>query len=182
MREGNGPIYLDKDGYEQYLEELEELKRKLNRNGQQKSSAYVSAVGDGWHDNFEFEEATREEYKILSDLREKMAGLRRIVIVEKNESDNKIANINDLILVSMFFGSRESSDEIFKLVASSSPNIFADIREISINSPLGKAVYQQPEGYSGEYSVNNNTIHFELKKVGKTLEELQDDSLKLTRG
>lgn len=36
MNEENAPIYLDKEGYEQYLEELEELKRKLNRNGQQK--------------------------------------------------------------------------------------------------------------------------------------------------
>lgn len=182
MKEENEPIYLDKEGYEQYLEELEEIKRKLNKNGQQKSSAYVNAVGDGWHDNFEFEEATREEYKILSDLREKTARLKRIVIVEKNENENNAANINDLILVSMSFGSEEPSDEIFKLVASSNPNIFADIKEVSINSPLGKAVYQQSEGYSGEYSVNNSTIHFELKKISKTVEELQDGILTLTRG
>lgn len=182
MKEENEPIYLDKEGYEQFLEELEEIKRKLNKNGQQKSSAYVNAVGDGWHDNFEFEEATREEYKILSDLREKTARLKRIVIVKKNENENKTANINDLILVSMSFGNEEPSDEIFKLVASFNPNIFADIKEVSINSPLGKSVYQQSEGYSGEYSVNNSTIHFELKKISKTVEELQDGILTLTRG
>lgn len=102
--------------------------------------------------------------------------------MKKNENENKTANINDLILVSMSFGNEEPSDEIFKLVASFNPNIFADIKEVSINSPLGKSVYQQSEGYSGEYSVNNSTIHFELKKISKTVEELQDGILTLTRG
>ena len=58
-------IYLDRAGYEQYLQEIEEIREKLNNNGKIKSEAYAGAVGDGWHDNFEFEDAKREEFKIM---------------------------------------------------------------------------------------------------------------------
>ena len=177
------PIYLDIDGYNQYLAEIEEIRNKLKRNGHQKSSAYVNAVGDGWHDNFEFEEATREEYKIMCELREKIAGLERSIIVEAKENQGtKIANINDLILVEMGMKGKQLKEELFKLVASSSPDIFAEISEVSINSPIGKTLYQQPEGFEGEYTVGNNTIAVKIKKIGQTLEEVQGKTKKLIKG
>lgn len=177
------PIYLDIDGYNQYMAEIEEIKNKLKSNGHQKSLAYVSAVGDGWHDNFEFEEATREEYKIMCELREKIAGLERIVIVEtKEKQDTKVADINDIILTEMRLKCNPFEEKIFKLVASSSPNIFSEIREVSINSPIGKTLYQQPEGFEGEYTVGNNTIMIKIKKIGQTLEEVQGKTKKLIKG
>ena len=64
-------IYLDQLGYQDYLADIKKLKEELNQNNRQKSSAYDSAVGDGWHDNFDFEHALREEFKIMGFLKRK---------------------------------------------------------------------------------------------------------------
>ena len=58
------------------------VKSSLNNNSKEKSQSYVDAVGDGWHDNFAFEEFKREEFKIMSKLKEKISGLSRIVMKE----------------------------------------------------------------------------------------------------
>ena len=41
-----------------------ELRDYLTSNARSKSDAYVGAVGDGWYDNFAFEDAKMEELKI----------------------------------------------------------------------------------------------------------------------
>ena len=73
-------IYLDQAGYQDYLEEIERLKDLLNQNNQAKAEAYNGAVGDGWHDNFDFEVALREEHKIMGLLQKKREDLEKIVI------------------------------------------------------------------------------------------------------
>ena len=78
-------IYLTQEGYELFLNELNELQNSINQNGVRKSESYSSAVGDGWHDNFDFEDATREERRLLEMLREKREQLKRIEIVENNK-------------------------------------------------------------------------------------------------
>ena len=176
-------ILVDINGYNQFIQELDRLQEMSKNNSVLGSEVYQAAVGDGWHDNFEFEEATREEYKIMCELREKIAGLERIIIVEAKENQGtKIANINDLILVEMGMKGKQLKEELFKLVASSSPDIFAEISEVSINSPIGKTLYQQPEGFEGEYTVGNNTIAVKIKKIGQTLEEVQGKTKKLIKG
>lgn len=165
----NEKIYLDKSGYEKYLKEIEELRNRLNNNSKMKSEAYVDAVGDGWHDNFLFEDAKREEYKILGLLREKIAGLSRIVVVDSVSEKNGI-NINDFITLNLMFPGEEPEELEFKLVASNSPEINT---EISLNSPLGKAVYQKQIGDSGSYIVNGNNISFVIVNVIKDYENSQ---------
>lgn len=174
-------IYLDQAGYEQYLEEIKQLKEKLNRNGQHKSDAYKSAIGDGWHDNFEFEDAKREEYKIMCELRDRIAGLSRIVIIDKKQ-DSEIVDVDDFVVISMSFNGREPKEKTIKLIALPNPNLYAEISEISINSPLGKTIYQQEIGFKGSYAVNGNTVCVEVIKIAKTIEDLKENKKTLKRG
>ena len=69
MMEDN-KIYLDKNGYEQLLAEIDRINQELSTNGKEKGEAYEVA-GDGWHDNFAFEEASRQEKLLLNQLRSK---------------------------------------------------------------------------------------------------------------
>lgn len=50
-------ILVDSDGRCQYYEELEKLKNLSLINSSVGSESYTSSVGDGWHDNFAFEES-----------------------------------------------------------------------------------------------------------------------------
>lgn len=61
-------IYLSKSGYNQYLEEINKLKEKLNQNNLSKRQAYEEAPGDGWHDNFTFEDIVRQEDNLLAQI------------------------------------------------------------------------------------------------------------------
>ena len=49
-------ILVDEEGYNQFIEELEKLRELSIDNGMVGSEAYESAIGDGWHDNFSFEQ------------------------------------------------------------------------------------------------------------------------------
>lgn len=165
-------IYLDQKGYQQYLQEIEALKEKLNENNRQKSSAYTSAVGDGWHDNFEFEEAKREEFKIMGLLRDKIEGLNRIVIIEKDEksqNDDNLVDIDDYVSVLLLMPNNEIEHMIFRLVASLSTS--RDVKEISLNSPMGKAVYGKKVGEIGKYQVNENVFSVQILAKSKELNE-----------
>lgn len=177
----NNVIYLDQEGYDQYLAEIEQLRAKLNLNGQYKSDVYRSAIGDGWHDNFEFEDAKREEYKILCELRDKLEGLSRIVIIDKKE-DSEVVDINDIIVILMSMNGKNPREKQVKLVASPNPDLYAEISEISVNSPLGKTIYQQEVGFKGNYSVNNNVIYVEICKILKNYEEVIEETNVLKRG
>lgn len=168
--ENKDKIYLDQAGYQQYLKEIEEIKDKIKKSGKQKSSAFESAVGDGWHDNFDFEEAKREELKLSGMLQSKLDGLSRIIIVE-HAMESDLVDINDYVTVESSSKGENLGEMIFKLVASSIPNLDGDVFEISINSPLGKAVYQKKIGESASYIVNDRTFDVVIINKSKTLKE-----------
>ena len=59
-------VLVDTDGFNQYYEELNRLKDISLSIASIGSESYVDAVGDGWHDNFAFEDTMRESRKIAS--------------------------------------------------------------------------------------------------------------------
>lgn len=149
-------IYLDQKGYQDYLVDIEKLKEELNQNNRQKSSAYDSGVGDGWHDNFDFEHALREEFKIMGLLKKKMDDLEKIVIIEKDVETNRIG-LDDYVKVKLFMNDEE--DEFsFKLIASLS----SKEDEISINSPMGRAIYKKRIGDKISYQVGDALFVVEI--------------------
>ena len=180
--ENEEKIYLDEEGYKKYLQDIEDLKNQINNNGKQKSSAYVSAVGDGWHDNFEFEDAKREELRLLGLLKEKVAGLSRIVVVNNKKTDDSIV-VGDYVTVNLYFNNADKPmEKIFRLVGVSNPDISGDIMEISINSPLGKAVYMKKTGDKFDYVVGSNTVSGLITNKEKSLSNKAGEDSKLKRG
>ena len=59
-------VLVDTDGFNQYYEELNKLKDLSLSIASIGSESYADAVGDGWHDNFAFEDTMRESRKIAS--------------------------------------------------------------------------------------------------------------------
>lgn len=180
----NDKIYLDKKGYNQYLKEIEELKNKLKNNGRIKSEAYTGAVGDGWHDNFEFEESKRQELKIMGELEAALEKLSRIVIIDEVINEDLI-NINDCVTVRLEFAENDIEEMSFRLVGSNRPNSNSEIQEISLNSPLGKSIYQKKVGDKGIYIVNNNEISYiitDVLKYENNIKNEQEDQISIKRG
>lgn len=172
---GKDKIYLSQKGYEQYLQELQDLRDQLTNNGKNKSDAFVSAVGDGWHDNFEFENAKREELRIQSLIENKVDRMKDIVIIEDKGQDSVIS-VDDYIDVEMTYPGENPENMIFKLVGASTPNFKASIQEVSLNSPLGKSVYEKKVGDNVNYEVNGMTVNVLINGKAKTIEELNNNS------
>lgn len=155
----NTPIYLDKLGYEQYLLQLQQAEDYLVEIRKYKGEVAIFQ-GDAWHDNptlYQTEMNERIAIKSVADLKE---GLRNIILVERKKNADNVA-IGDIITI-IFQSSEQSNQRTFKLIAASPTNIG---EEVSINSPLGKAIWGRNIGECVEYIVRNDKIQVKIIKI-----------------
>ena len=147
-------IILDEKGYEEYIKEIEEIREKIKKNSSD-ISEYQSddAYGDGWHDNFAYEQAISKERSLMYELDTKMKGLKNIEIV-KSKDNTDCVDINTIVLVEF----NEDDKEEYLITGSSSSNIDSKIPQITLNSPLGKALYKKKINDTFTYSVDGNEI------------------------
>lgn len=95
------PIYLDQDGYNEFLKGIEKIKEDLRRNDMGRKEAFDAGAGDGW-DSPEFEEIERNNTRLVGELQRRYNELQRIVIIEKH-NDSDTIDIGDIILANMIF-------------------------------------------------------------------------------
>jgi transcription elongation GreA/GreB family factor len=153
-------IYLDEEGYKEYLDSIEKLKEKLTNNSKGKTESYYAAVGDGWHDNFAYEDANRQETMIVSEINKLKDNLPKIEIIKRGNNRN-IIDIDDEVTLEIDYGTGKETNT-YKLIAHN-PTRDTDI---SINSPLGKAIYKRKVNDTVSYNVGNNA--FMVKIINKS--------------
>ncbi|MDD4795866.1 MAG: hypothetical protein PHG03_04860 [Bacilli bacterium] len=159
-------IYLDKDGYQQYLNAITELHDKLKTNSFQKSEAYISSTGNGWHDNYEFEESKRIENGLITQINNMNQNLNKIEIIKSDKADSSIVNLNDIIEVQFLINNNNNTD-IFKLTGNYFTKDDSEYDELTLNSPVGNAIYHQKIGSIVEYNVESNIYKLKIvRKVG----------------
>ena len=146
-------IYLDQEGYQNYLKEIDEIREKIRKNSCDISEfASDDAYGDGWHDNFAYEQAVQKENSLLYELYKKLQGLNKIIIINRKLSNDKV-EIGSIVTVKI-----DEEVEKYKLVGNTVSNFNSDILEITLNSPLGKAIYQKKINDSFLYMVDSHII------------------------
>lgn len=165
-------ILMDKAGYDKLLAEIEAIKAKINEVNSGRREAYDAGSGDGW-DSPEFEEIERVENVLLGELKSKCDQLTRAKIIEKSDNVD-LVDIGDIILAVFTDPSNKSNELKFKLVGGNG-DLFAEIQEVSVNSPMGIAVYKKKVGDICNYSVNNNNYTVEIKEKLNLTKE--DDTL-----
>lgn len=154
-------ILVDENGYNQFLEELEKLKQQSLLISSAGSEAYQDAVGDGWHDNFAFEESMRQSRNIATRIENMLKTKQYLKVIKRETKGNNIINIGDVLKVKIFYSDDDIEDAIIKLTGNFIPIIENenDIQEITLNSPLGKALYlKNIKDNNINYDVNDNKI------------------------
>ena len=153
--------YLSKEGYDEYINYLNSLHLKLKENSRVKSESYESAVGDGYHDNFAFEEAKRKELVIIKEIEDRRNEANNIEIIKPTNYKDKI-NINDIVKLEIIYPNEDKEEKEYKLVGS----YFPKDDETSINSPIGRAIYNKKIDSEVEYLINNKKVIVKIiKKV-----------------
>lgn len=153
-------ILVDTEGFNQYYEELNRLKDLSLSIASIGSESYADAVGDGWHDNFAFEDTMRESRKIASRINKMLEDEKYLKIVDKKRTSDDIIDIGDILKIKVIYDIDDIEEYTIKLTGKYMIDNNAKIKEISLNSPIGRSIYLK--------SINDNDIHYYVndKKIG----------------
>ena len=134
-------ILVDTDGFNQYYEELNKLKDLSLSIASIGSESYADAVGDGWHDNFAFEDTMRESRKIASRIDKMIEDEKYLKIVDKKRTSDDIIDIGDIIEIRVIYDIDDIEEYTIKLTGKYMIDNDAKIKEVSLNSPIGRSIY-----------------------------------------
>ena len=155
-------IYLTLDGYKQYCEEIEKIEAEILENTKFKVEAIREAPGDGWHDNFAYEDACRTETMLQKRLEQMLIQKKKIEIIESTTFDQDLVNIGDIIQLEFKYNDGDTEVEEVRLTGNWKVSSNDSIQEVSLNSPLGRAIYLQKIGSMVNYSVNDQKIFIQI--------------------
>ena len=96
-------VLVDTEGFNQYYEELNRLKDLSLSIASIGSESYADAVGDGWHDNFAFEDTMRESRKIASRIDKMIEDEKNLKIVDKKSTSDDIIDIGDILKIKVIY-------------------------------------------------------------------------------
>lgn len=134
-------VLVDMDGFNQYYEELNRLKDISLSIASIGSESYADAVGDGWHDNFAFEDTMRESRKIASRINKMLEDEKYLKIVDKKSNSDDIIDVGDILKIKVIYDIDDIEEYTVKLTGKYMIDNNAKIKEISLNSPIGRSIY-----------------------------------------
>lgn len=134
-------VLVDTDGFNQYYEELNRLKDISLSIASIGSESYADAVGDGWHDNFAFEDTMRESRKIASRINKMLEDEKYLKIVDKKSNSDDIIDVGDILKIKVIYDIDDIEEYTVKLTGKYMIDNTAKIKEISLNSPIGRSIY-----------------------------------------
>ena len=158
-------ILVDENGYNEYMIELEKLKKSLLLNATEGSKAYQDAVGDGWLDNFAFEQSMIKERNIANLIDKMLEDSKKIKIIENEIIEEDVISVNSLVKIEFQYPNNDKEVDYVKLTGNYSPKIDAKIIEITLNSPLGKAIYKKRKYDKTFYLINDQKININILDV-----------------
>ena len=153
-------VLVDTEGFNQYYEELNRLKDLSLSIASIGSESYADAVGDGWHDNFAFEDTMRESRKIASRINKMLEDEKYLKIVDRKRTSDDIIDIGDILKIKVIYDIDDIEEYTIKLTGKYMIDNNAKIKEISLNSPIGRSIYLK--------SINDNDICYYVndKNIG----------------
>ena len=159
---------LNKQGYEDYLKAIAEKEKQLAELRMYKGTEAIYQ-GDNWHDNPTLYQTELKENSLMVEIADMKSRLQNAEIVESDENE-EIIDVGDVVKVDMIFSEDDREEEIFKLVATT-PNFDAGIDEVSINSPVGTAIYHKKVGEITTYKVEGRMFTLQIKGKVTDLEQ-----------
>ncbi len=168
---------LNKQGYDEYLKAIEEKEKQLAAVRMYKGTDAIYQ-GDNWHDNPTLYQTEAQERALMVEISEMKQKLQNIEIVESLGNESLI-DIGDIVRVDIIFNEGNRKEEVFKLIASS-PSFDSEIKEVTINSPIGVAIYHKKVGDFATYKVRDKVFKIEIIEK-MILGQEQDGNFKKTR-
>lgn len=167
---------LDKNGLNQLKKEIMLVSEQLD-DAKLKKGQTFSDDTNSWHDNAAYDQAKLEvdglEYQLGSLRRE----LQEVELVKPHGDITRI-DIGDIVELY-----NKDFDDRFKVLLTANYKIDIgeddEISEISINSPIGEAIFGKKTGDHSSYKVNNRNFDIEIVSFEKSKTIKQNDQRQL---
>ena len=162
-------IYLDDEGLKLYKESINNLIKNVDRVNDEISKLR----NDLKHDNIDkINELYDLRDQMIRKIEDKRNTLTLVKLIDKENNEN-ILNLGDYATIELDFGDNDKETCLIKLVSVESYTENG-MECVSINSPLGRALYRKNVGEKTYYMVNNNKVNVTLlKKNNKVLKKKQ---------
>ena len=162
-------IYLDDEGLKLYKESINNLIKSVDRVNDEISKLR----NDLKHDNIDkINELYELRDQMIRKIEDKRNTLTLVKLIEKENNEN-ILDLGDTATIELDFGDNDKETCLIKLVSVESYTENG-MECVSINSPLGRALYRKNVGEKTYYMVNNNKVNVTLlKKNNKVLKKKQ---------
>ncbi len=151
-------IELTREGYESLKRELKELKERLMNDVAQKIKE-AREFGD-LSENSEYDEAKNEQGKINSRISEIEGILSRATIIEDEHNNVHEVNLGNVVKLRDLTSNHEIK---FMIVTAQEADIFKN--KISVDSPLGEAIYKRRVGETVRVKAPNGTKKYLITDV-----------------
>ena len=150
-------LIVDEKGYEEYLEEINKLKKEYEKTITSGTDAYNTAVGDGWHDNFDFEESMRIERDIATKIDKMLENVPNIKVIKEEKPNNSIVQIGDTVRIKIDYP-KFSDEFLVKITGNYLSNVDVEPMEITLNSPIGNSIYHKRIKDKVKATINNEEV------------------------
>ena len=87
---------------------------------------------------------------------------KNLKVIEKEELPEDIVNIGDTLKLEIIYGENDIEYETIILTGKYIPNINLEIEEITLNSPIGKAIFKQKVGELIEFTLNDKKTYVKV--------------------
>lgn len=157
----NDKIYLSKEGYNELLNKIDNLAQQIKKVNSGRNEAYAAGGEDGW-DSPEFETIEMIDRALAGQLTMLKNELMKVEIIDKH-NNNDVIDIDDIIVADISYSENSFEELTFKLVGGS-VNRESDLDEVSLNSPMGKAIYKKKIGDTVSYIVEDTKMTIKIKE------------------
>lgn len=153
--------YLDVVGYNDYLQRISALEEELKSFLATRSTEAKDILLDEHYSSATSCDLVRREKLILDNLQDLRKKRDRIKIIEKHGEDTRV-DIGDRLSLEIMFASHDVEEMETELTATIGTLHNED--KISINSPLGRALYNQVIGGIYTYQVGERKMSVHIKQ------------------
>lgn len=157
-------LFLDEEGYNQFMSIIDSLTEEGLANATFGSDAIESAVGDGWHDNFAYEESIKKSRSIGVRLQNMLLQKKFIKIISNSGVRNDCVRIGDLIEIEIDYKDGNIEKDVVLLTGNYQPDLFGKFQEITINSPIGNSIFKKKIGSIVKCTINGKEVSIKILK------------------
>lgn len=148
------------EGVKALERELTGLKEDL-RKLQIYKNQIAAENGDVWHDNNDFEQSEIEERRLKKSIADLEKKIKTVEVISPTTFSDNTVNYGAIVKLKIF--GEGFSDEMTILFSDSDEK--TQFQKISLNSPVGKAIYEKTIGFVGHYTVGKEFISVEILDI-----------------